>query len=742
MQSMRMPVRTPPSEIKKAPSHGTTVLYVISASAIVVAAGSLITGLLPWHLFGLALPNSDDIVDANVEDDYRTNSRNSSLRRSYRGVDQASKVCQTIACARKGDALFHQLDFHQEPCDDFYAYVCKGWEANHGPPFGAAKVSVDDTLVDDYEFFLADAIQKGRQGYDAVRDIYLKCERPRRADTYLLETLAKFGLHPLPVILKDGITFDGILKDLMTLGVQPLYSLSVERMFENPEQSFLLVGEPKLLMGPLRLGLDLEYAYLESVFSRFVHPIAGQNSTIHNTVFKIEKRMSSFMDRHPEDELGSQQELTDVTKEFPGLARQIRATVAEAFGMDLSKRSIKTASLKYLHAVESGQITRELGHFLNYVAFRAFVELSADNNHDLRPMALAYSRYAGYRSSRPFTERQFCVRMINRYEPSLLMHMTIDAAANKLGGKAAFNSILSLLESVFNDTIYYQTSIDHDFRESLLGSLAVINWEPFVPDAVSLHNEVFRRLRSIYETAAGSNHVIKSFMSLANVFGFWNYAQKDIEKWVGWREGTLDTYAHLESPFLKLEIPLPVFDFSRDPDASLERFRVPRIGPRIYHAMYHAVYHMAYYLGAGGKPVPFASQLHALMDCLGRQYGKLRWGGSRARIGHNSFYSNLFDALALVPTFAAYLRYAEKTGRNERLPKLDLSPRQLFFVEYARNFCENNNATFLNRVLEEGRASPAWYRVNGPLRNFEPFADAFLCKANTFMNPVHRCALL
>ncbi|CAN8000518.1 unnamed protein product [Ixodes hexagonus] len=743
MQSTRLPARTASSAAPGGrTSHASTVLYFLTASAIFVSVVSLLVGLMPWRLLGLAVPGTD--TGEGPDDDDRLEARAPAVMRPYHGVDPESNVCRTVACENEGALLFRQLEFHQEPCDDFYAYVCKRWENSHKLPFGAAKLSVDDALLDEYELLLSDVIQKGRPGYEAVRDVFLRCEYPRKGDTHWLDTLKTIGLHPFPVVLKNGQTLDGVIRDLMSLGIQPFYTLSVERNFDNPEQSYLLVREPSLLMGPLRLGLDIEYAYLDDALAGFIMEITDQNqTTIHSNVLKMERLLSSSMERQPESGLGLQDELVDLASQFKDLAARIRSMVAQAFGTDLSKRPLKTASLKYLHALEDGLVRNAHGNFLNYLAFRTFVEIAADNELDLGElMAIKYSRYPGYPSPRPVTRRRLCVRMMNKYEPALLMHMTMDAASNKLGGKAAYNSLLDLLETVLNETLYSETSFDVDFRDSLVESLSAINWEPIVPDAVTSHNELFRRLVSIYETAAGSKRVMESYMSLSTMFRFRDFAQKDLDKWVGWRNGMLSTYSHLEAPFLKLEIPLSVFDFQRDADSSLERFQLPRIGPRVFYAMYHAVYHFAYNYGAGKRPSLFISKLHALLDCLGRQYGKLRWRDSRRRIGRNSFYSNLLDFMALRPSYVAFLRYATHTKKNERLPKLEnLTPRQLFFVEYARNFCEVNNDTYLDRVLDEGRVSPAWYRVNGPLRNFRPFADAFMCKPNTFMNPVHRCSL-
>ncbi|KAL1435224.1 hypothetical protein MTO96_011146 [Rhipicephalus appendiculatus] len=256
---------------------------------------------------------------------------------------------------------------------------------------------MDDTLLDEYELLLADIIQRGRPGYEAVKDIFLRCEYPRKGDTHWLDVLTKMGLRPFPVVLKPGTTLDQVIKDLMTIGIQPLFSLSVERSVENPEQSYLLIGQPELLMGPLRLGLDIEYSYLDDALSGFINEISELNHTARSNVLKVERFLSASMDRHQIEGSGLNDELVDATEQFPKLARRIRTIVADAFGTDLSKRPLKTYSLKYLHALESGDLTANIGEYLNYLAFRTAVEIAADNEIDLGDlMAVSYSRYAGY----------------------------------------------------------------------------------------------------------------------------------------------------------------------------------------------------------------------------------------------------------------------------------------------------------------------------------------------------------
>ncbi|KAL3219888.1 hypothetical protein MRX96_005647 [Rhipicephalus microplus] len=90
----------------------------------------------------------------------------------------------------------------------------------------------------------------------------------------------------------------------------------------------------------------------------------------------------------------------------------------------------------------------------------------------------------------------------------------------------------------------------------------------------------------------------------------------------------------------------------------------------------------------------------------------------------------------------AFLLYAGRVSPDYRLKLLERwNASQLFFLYYAANFCDNSNRRFSKENAARGPDSPAWYRVNGPLRNTPEFAMAFGCKLESFMNPAQKCVL-
>ena len=73
---------------------------------------------------------------------------------------------------------------------------------------------------------------------------------------------------------------------------------------------------------------------------------------------------------------------------------------------------------------------------------------------------------------------------------------------------------------------------------------------------------------------------------------------------------------------------------------------------------------------------------------------------------------------------------------DARLPGLpDHSPEALFFLSYAQVWCGVNRPENAHARILTDPHSPHRFRVNGVMRNFDRFADAFGCAVGSPLNP-------
>ncbi|VDO49166.1 unnamed protein product [Haemonchus placei] len=87
----------------------------------------------------------------------------------------------------------------------------------------------------------------------------------------------------------------------------------------------------------------------------------------------------------------------------------------------------------------------------------------------------------------------------------------------------------------------------------------------------------------------------------------------------------------------------------------------------------------------------------------------------------------------------AYKKYQQSHRHPPRLPGVNLTHDQLFFLNYAQIWCGTMNDKEAVRKLRTSEHSPGPIRVKGPLSNSLDFANAFNCPVGSPMNPRHKC---
>lgn len=129
--------------------------------------------------------------------------------------------------------------------------------------------------------------------------------------------------------------------------------------------------------------------------------------------------------------------------------------------------------------------------------------------------------------------------------------------------------------------------------------------------------------------------------------------------------------------------------------------------------------------------------------------------------GINTQGENIADNGGIKESYLAYQRWVDENEPEPRLPGLDYTPQQLFWVSAAQTWCSvyrpgnyiivnskcldlssYNNQISLESMkmrITTGVHSPAQFRVLGPFSNMKDFARDFNCPEGSPMNPVNKC---
>lgn len=106
--------------------------------------------------------------------------------------------------------------------------------------------------------------------------------------------------------------------------------------------------------------------------------------------------------------------------------------------------------------------------------------------------------------------------------------------------------------------------------------------------------------------------------------------------------------------------------------------------------------------------------------------------------GRLTLGENIADLGGVRLAHGAWRLWAEaEGGESPEVP--DLTPDQLFFVGFAQTWCALQTPEVERLRVATDPHSPPRFRVNGPLSNFEGFAEAFSCPIGSPMRPERTC---
>lgn len=126
--------------------------------------------------------------------------------------------------------------------------------------------------------------------------------------------------------------------------------------------------------------------------------------------------------------------------------------------------------------------------------------------------------------------------------------------------------------------------------------------------------------------------------------------------------------------------------------------------------------------------------------CIIEQYGNFTEPLTELNLnGINTQGENIADNGGIKEAYLAYQKYSKAHGSELRLPRLNYSINQLFWISSAQTWCAAFRPEEMKKRILTGVHSPNQFRVLGPLRNMKEFSSDFNCPIDSKMNPSVKC---
>jgi len=189
----------------------------------------------------------------------------------------------------------------------------------------------------------------------------------------------------------------------------------------------------------------------------------------------------------------------------------------------------------------------------------------------------------------------------------------------------------------------------------------------------------------------------------------------------------------------------PFFDLAADPSVNFGS-----IGVVVGHELTHGFDELGSRFDGKGNPRDWQTaddhrRFAEKTDCEVAEYGNFEAMPDPGNLpllkvnGKLTLAENTADNGGLRIAFQALTEALRAEGKAAQYPMDGYTAKQRFFLSFAQVWCQNQGARSARQAAATDPQSPARWRVNGAIQNFDEFGKAFGCTKGQPMYPANSC---
>eukprot|EP00735_Rhodelphis_limneticus_P004883 TRINITY_DN1653_c0_g1::TRINITY_DN1653_c0_g1_i1::g.17860::m.17860 TRINITY_DN1653_c0_g1::TRINITY_DN1653_c0_g1_i1::g.17860 ORF type:complete len:741 (-),score=172.88,sp/Q4PZA2/ECE1_MOUSE/34.97/2e-126,Peptidase_M13_N/PF05649.8/4.3e-80,Peptidase_M13/PF01431.16/2.6e-65 TRINITY_DN1653_c0_g1_i1:396-2618(-) len=636
------------------------------------------------------------------------------------------------------------MDTSVSPCEDFYQFACGGWiKSNKLEPDETRKVRGFDVIEDANRQVLSSII---RERWPLLNEFYQSCmdEATRNSDTSIQAVLSLLQVNGINDIFKTAGT-------LHVAGVSTLFDFGIQPAPRNPDVYVATLNQGGLGVPTRNFYLtqgteaeELRKKYKEHIQTmlEFTGLDTATSSLMSVEVlnFEVEIAKASLPLAELRDPNGTcnMYTLTKLSQDFP----LPWSDFFVALGIKEERftgEDINVIAPKYFQQLSTLLANTDPATVEAYFRWQVAHDLSAylAPKYGEETFNFFDKVLSGMDERAPLEER--CVEMTDQLLGDLLGHYFVMETFPPSTREIA-RDLIARIEEAFKETVETDNAwLDDYTRKASLDKLSKVRNKVGYPDDWQDYSSLRMNSLNFFDNSRSSLD-----MAFSKQLKRFNERQAVVKS--DWDMTTPTVNAYYNPPGNEMVFPAGIlratfFD---------ERYPAPMNFGGIGLVMGHELTHGfddegRNYDGTGNLTVWWSDKaINSFKDraqCLVNQYSGYTVGGKNVN-GNQTLGENIADNGGVRLAYKAFKRYqAEQAQKGIKEPPLlpTLTDDQLFFVGFAQGWCELIRPEAAQQRLELDVHSPARYRVQGPLTNFEEFSRAFKCSAGSPYSPETRC---
>ncbi|KAL1776596.1 membrane metallo-endopeptidase-like 1 isoform X1 [Sigmodon hispidus] len=704
------------------------------------------------------------------------------VKRAIKESSQKNDVCITPGCVLAAARILQNMDTSKKPCNNFYQYACGGWLQRHVIPETNSRYSVFDILRDELEVILKgvleDSTVKDRPAIEKAKILYRSCMNEsvieKRDSKPLLNILDVVG--GWPVAMDKWTETMGpkweLERQLAVLNSQfnrrVLIDLFIWNDDQNSSRHVIYIDQPTLGMPSREYYFNkgsnhkVREAYLQFMTSVATMLRKDLNLPKDNTLVQKDMAQVLELEAHLANATAPQEDRHDVTALYHRMDLEelqdrfdlkgfnwtlfIQSVLSSVHVDLLPDEEVVVYGIPYLENLEDIIDIYSARTMQNYLVWRLVLDRISSLSQRFKDARVKY-RKALYGTTVEEVRWRECVSYVNSNMESAVGSLYIKQAFSK-DSKDMVKELIDKVRSVFVDTLDELNWMDEESKKKAQEKAMNIREQIGYPDYIlEEHN---KHLDEEYSSLTFSEDLYFE-NGLQNLKASAQRSLKKLREKVDqnlWIIGAAVVNAFYSPNRNQIVFPAGILQppfFSKEQPQALN---FGGIGMVIGHEITHGFDDNGRNFDKDGNMLDWWSNFSAQhfreqSECMIYQYGNFSWdlADNQNVNGFSTLGENIADNGGVRQAYKAYLQWLGEGGKDQRLPGLNLTYTQLFFVNYAQVWCGSYRPEFAIQSIKTDVHSPLKYRVLGSLQNLAAFSEAFHCPRGSPMRPKKRCRI-
>ncbi|KAJ3654446.1 hypothetical protein Zmor_013635 [Zophobas morio] len=674
-------------------------------------------------------------------------------------------VCLTEKCIRSAAHILEKIDETVDPCDDFYKFACGNFVKNAIIPDDKVVVSPASDTSDKLILQLMNLLEEPDRDHETshlklLKKVYKSCMNTKQIEKegliFVKNGFKDLGGWPVVEPYWNDKIFDwkSLLYRLQKGGWRRtfFFGMYVGTDYKNSSKHIFTITQPCMYYEVLRKGFNdttvkAMYNHMVEFAVLFGADRATAISDMKDVIdFRIElaKLIIPYEEQKNKSLNYNPITIRELQKNYPSLPwLKLINNYLSPIDMLTSDDIVNVAIPKYMDSLETFLPKIKKRTLANYMFSTILDSLVTHLPEQFKRKELEYLRIV-YGKNEATPRWKTCVWQASRLHIAMssihIKHMFDKRIKHKV------TELVVDIKNSFLDTLKRVGWMDRKTKKHAIIKAEKMSSFIGYPEELLDDNNVEDYYQGL--ELNGNEYSLKVHFNLSQ-FSHMKHVQelRKLVKKENWEDQAYTFYvnAFYIQTDNTIELPAAVLqDNFFDPDRP-QYLNYGALGEIIGHEITHGFDNNGRQFDKDGNVIdwwePETNRTFGRKSqCLVDQYSNYTIPELEINLdGVKTLAENIADNGGIKIAYRGYLKWLERNKPELSLPGLRYTPRQLFWISTATNWCVKVKKEYLKQFVSRSVHSPNYFRILVPFMNSDYFGRDFNCPLGSPMNPKYKC---